>query len=108
MPDLLSLQNAPQQALMSGDRVRQAERHADIAVRWTLTTPHARRPEALLRRGLVEPWYVDADVQPTILAWMGATAGKRRLPLMTLDSCSSWVFLAMNSSGFGLPCLVPF
>ena len=27
----------------------------------------------------------------------GATVGKRRLPHMTLDSCSSWVFLAMNS-----------
>ena len=29
------------QALMSGDRVRQAERHANVAVRWTLATPHA-------------------------------------------------------------------
>ena len=75
MPDLLSLQNAPQQALMSGDRVRQAERHANVAVRWTLATPHARRPEALLRRGSVEPWYVDADAQPTILAWMGSHSG---------------------------------
>ena len=62
MPDLLSLQNAPQQALMSGDRIQQAERHANVAVRWTLTTPHARRPEALLRRGSVEPWHIDADV----------------------------------------------
>ena len=47
MPDLLGLQNAPQKALMSGDCVRQAERHANIAVRWTLATPHARRLEAL-------------------------------------------------------------
>ena len=76
MPDLLSLQNAPQQTLMSGDRVRQAERHASIAVRWTLTTPHARRPEALLRHGLVEPWHVDADAQPTILAWMWGHGGQ--------------------------------
>ena len=75
MPDLLSLQNAPQQALMSGDRVRQAERHANVAVRWTLTTPHARRLEALLRCGSVEPWYVDADAQPTILAWMWGHGG---------------------------------
>ena len=75
MPDLLSLQNAPQQALMSGDRVRQAERHANVAVRWTLTTPHARRPEALLRRGSVEPWYVNADTHPTILAWMWGYGG---------------------------------
>ena len=75
MPDLLSLQNAPQQALMSGDRVRQAERHANVAVRWTLTTPHARRPETLLRRGSVEPWHVDAGAQPTILAWMWGYGG---------------------------------
>ena len=75
MPDLLSLQNAPQQALMSGDRVRQAERHANVAVGWTLATSHARGPEALLRCGSVEPWYVDADAQPTILAWMGSYGG---------------------------------
>ena len=70
MPDLLSLQNAPQQALMSCGRVRQAERHANVAVRWTLAMPHVRRPEALLRRGSVELCHVDADVQPTILTWM--------------------------------------
>ena len=76
MPDLLSLQNAPQQALMSSGRVRQAERHANVAVRWTLTTSHARRPEALLRRDSIEPWVVDADAQPAILAWMGSYAGQ--------------------------------
>ena len=76
MPDLLSLQNAPQQALMSDDRVWQAERHANVAVRWTLTTPHARRPEALLRRGSVEPWHVNADAQATILAWMWGHGGQ--------------------------------
>ena len=75
MPDLLGLQNAPQQVLMSGDRVRQAERHANVAVGWTLATPHARRPEALLRCGSIEPWYVDADAQLTILAWMGSYGG---------------------------------
>ena len=75
MPDLLSLQNAPQQALMSGDRVRQVERLANVAVRWTLATPHGQRPEALLRCGSVEPWYVNADAQPTILAWMGSYGG---------------------------------
>ena len=61
MPDLLSLQNAPQQTLMSSSRVRQDERHANVAVRWTLATPHARGPEALLRGGSVESWYVDTD-----------------------------------------------
>ena len=75
MPDLLSLQNAPQQALMSSGCVRQAKRHANVAVRWPLATPHARRPEALLRRGSVEPWHVNADAQPTILAWMGRYGG---------------------------------
>ena len=74
MPDLLSLQNALQQALMKGDRVRHAERHANVAVRWTLTTPHARSPEALLRCGSVEPWYADADAQLTTLAWVRSSA----------------------------------
>ena len=75
MPDLLSLQNAPQQALMSRDRVRQAERHANVAVGWTSAAPHSRGPEALQRGDSIEPWYVDADAQPTILAWMGSYGG---------------------------------
>ena len=86
MPGLLSRQNAPQMALVSSSRVRQAERHANVAVWWTLATSHARRPEALLRRGSVEPWDVDANAQPTILTWMGATLGKRRSPRMALAS----------------------
>ena len=61
MPGLLSLQDAPQQALMNSGHVRQAKRHANAAVRWPLATPHARGLEALLRRGSVEPWHVDAD-----------------------------------------------
>ena len=61
---------------MSGGRVRQAERHANIAVRWTLATSHARRPKALLRCDPVEPLVVDADAQPAILAWMGSYAGQ--------------------------------
>ena len=56
------------EALMSGGRVWQAERHVSVAVRWTLATSHARRPETLLRRDSVEPGVVDADVQPAILA----------------------------------------
>ena len=61
---------------MSGDHVRQDERHANVAVRWTLATPHARTLETLLRRGPVEPWHVDADMQPTILAWMWGHDGQ--------------------------------
>ena len=75
MPDLLSLQNAPQQALVSGNCVRQAERHANVAVGWTFAMPHVRRPEALLGRNSVEPWHVYADAQPTILAWMWGHGG---------------------------------
>ena len=75
MPDLLSLQNAPHKTLTCGSRVRQAKRHANIAVGWTPAASYARGPEALLRGGPVEPWYVDADAQPTILAWMGSYGG---------------------------------
>ena len=85
MPDLLSLQNASQQALMSGDRVRQAEGHANVAMRWTLATSHARSPETLLRCDSVEPWVVDADAQPAILARMGSCARWAAVP--ALGSC---------------------
>ena len=74
MPGLLSRQNAPQVGLEGDSRVRQAERHANVAVRWALAASHARRPEELLRCGPVEPWDVDADAQPIILAWMGSCA----------------------------------
>ena len=66
----LSFQNASHQALVGSSRVRQAEGHANVAVRWTLATSHARRPEALLRRGPVEPWDIDADTQLSTLAWV--------------------------------------
>ena len=74
MPGLLSRQGAPQVALIGGRHARQAKRHANVAVRWTLAAPRARRPETLLRRGSVEPWDVDAYAQPSILAWMGSYA----------------------------------
>src|SRR3954462_909087 len=71
-PGLLSFHDAPHEALVRGSRVRQAVRHANIAVGWTFTAPHSRRPEALQQGDLIEPWYVDADAQPTILTWMGS------------------------------------
>ena len=76
MPDLMSLQNAPQQALMCGDRARQAEGHANVVVRWTLAMSCTRRLEARLRRDLIEPRVVDADAQPAILSWMGSYTGQ--------------------------------
>ena len=79
MLGLLSFQNASHQAHVRSSRVRQAEGHANVAVRWTLATPYTRRPEALLRRDSIEPWVVDADAQPAILAWMGSYAGLNRV-----------------------------
>ena len=75
VPGLLSCQNAPQVTLVSGSHVRQAERHANVAVWQALAAFHARRLEALLRCDSAEPWVVDADVQPAILAWMGSYTG---------------------------------
>ena len=60
VPGLLSHQNAPQVALEGDSCVRQAERHANVAVRRALTPADARWPEALLRCGPVEPRDVDA------------------------------------------------
>ena len=75
MPGRLSLQDAPHEALTHNSRVWQAVRHANVAVGWTSTAPHSRGPEALQRGDSVEPWYVDADAQPTILARMGSYGG---------------------------------
>ena len=75
MPGLLSRQGIPQVTLRGRSRVQQAEWHANIAVRWALAASHARRPEMLLRHDSVEPWVVDADAQPAILAWMGSYTG---------------------------------
>src|SRR3954466_11406581 len=69
-PVFLSLQDAPHEALVRRSHARQAVKHANIAVGWTSPTPHSGGPEALRRGDLIEPWYVDADAQPTILAWM--------------------------------------
>ena len=84
MPGLLSCQNALQKTLVSDSRVRQTERNANVAMQRTLTASHARRPEALLRCGPVEPWDVDADAQPAILAWTGSYA--RQTVIAAYDS----------------------
>ena len=68
MPGLLSRQDAPQVALEGRLHARQAKWYVNITMRWALTASHARRPEKLLRCGPVEPWNVDADAQPGILA----------------------------------------
>ena len=71
-PGLLCLCDAPHEVLVRVSRVRQAVRHANVAVGWASAVPHLRGPEVLQRGDSVEPWYVDADAQPTILAWMGS------------------------------------
>ena len=75
VPSHLSFQDAPHQALVGSSRVRQAEGHANVTVRWTLATSHARKPDALLQHDSIEPWVVDADTQPTILAEMWGYIG---------------------------------
>ena len=72
MPGLLTCQDAPQVALEGSSHAWQAEQHANVAVRWTFAVPNTRRPEAVLRCGSVEPWYVDAGAQLTTLTWMGS------------------------------------
>ena len=74
MPGLLTHHDAPHVVLEGNNHAWQAEWHANVAVRWTFAAPNTRRPEALLRCGSVEPWYVDADAQLTTLAWVGSNA----------------------------------
>ena len=50
-------------------------RHANVAVGWTSAAPRAGGPGTLQGGDSVEPWYVDADAQPAILAWMGSYDG---------------------------------
>src|SRR3954469_8206732 len=71
-PVFLSLHDAPHEALVCSSHARQAVRHVNIAVGWASATPHLRGPETLRHGNPIEPWYVDADTQPTILTWMGS------------------------------------
>jgi hypothetical protein len=61
MPGLMSRQDVPQVALVLGSAIRQAKRHANIAVRGALAPAHLGRPEELLRCDSGETWDVDAD-----------------------------------------------
>ena len=71
--------------LVGGSHVRQAKRHANVAVRRAFAAAHARRPEEPLRCDPVERWDVDADAQPAILTWMG--------------SCARWAAVAAHGPG---------
>ena len=71
----MRLRNVPHEALVRVSRARQAVRHANVAVGQTPAAPHSRGLEVLHRSDLVEPWYIDADAQPSILAWMGSYGG---------------------------------
>ena len=68
MPGLASRLGVPHAALERLSRARQAERHADVAVRRTLASADTRRPHELPRRGPVEPGDVDADAELLTLA----------------------------------------
>ena len=68
MPGLASRQGVSHAALEHHSRARQAERHANVAVRWTLASADTRRPHELPRRGPVEPGDVDADAELLTLA----------------------------------------
>ena len=61
MPGLMCRQGISCAVLEHHSLARQIERHADVAVGWTLAWADARRLEELPRCGPVEPWDVDAD-----------------------------------------------
>ena len=108
MPGLLSRQDAPQVAVEGGCHARQAEWHANIAVKRALATSHARRPEELLRWGPVEPWKIDADAQPAILAWVGSYA--RQTTIAVHGSCFLKLLSGLGDEllrvGLSLPCAI--
>ena len=68
MPGLASRLGVPHAALERFSHARQAEGHADIAVRWTLAPSDARWPDELPRRDPVEPGDVDANTKLLTLA----------------------------------------
>ena len=68
MPGLASRLGVPHAALEHLSHARQAKRHANVAVRWTLASADMRRPHELPRRGPVEPGDVDADAELLTLA----------------------------------------
>ena len=63
VPSLSSRQDIPHAALERHSHARQAEGHANVAVRWTLALADTRRPDELPRCSPVEPWDVDADAE---------------------------------------------
>ena len=77
MPGLASRQGVSHAALEHHSRARQAERHENVAVRWTLASADTRRPHELPRRGPVEPWDVDADAELLTLARAVSSASRQ-------------------------------
>ena len=69
MPGLASYQDFSHVVLVQCRLVRQAEGHANVAVRGTLRPAHLSWPVELLRRHHVESWDIDADAQPVARAW---------------------------------------
>jgi len=93
-PGLVSRQDASRVSLVLSSAVRQAERHANIAVRRALAPTRSGRPKELLRHGSVEPWDVDADAQPPALVchgsyawWCGVTLASHCPRLLKILDC---------------------
>ena len=68
MPGFAGRLSVPHAALEHLGRARQAERHADVAVRRALASADTRQPHELPRRGPVETGDVDADMELLTLA----------------------------------------
>ena len=107
MPGLLSRQSAPQVVLECDSRIRQAEWHANIDVRWTLTPTNARRTKTHLGCGPIKPWDVDADAQLIVLArtrsyarWWAAVAAHVSRFLKPLGRLGDELLSTMHST----PC----
>ena len=68
MPSLTVREGIPCAVLEHHSHVRQAERHADVVVGWTIASADTRRPDELPRHDPVEPGDVDADTELLTLA----------------------------------------
>ena len=68
MPGFASRLSISHAALERLRHARQAERHADVAVGWTLASANTRLPEEPPRCGPVNPGDVDVDAELLTLA----------------------------------------
>ena len=107
VPSLPSCQDVPHAVLEHHSRARQAEGHANVAMRWTLASADTGRPKEWPICGPIEPWDVDADAELLTLSramshapWWAAITLQNHCLLDLLDCLADELLSALRL----MPC----